>query len=113
MDAEHIPGIQRPADEKDTKALSTHLRRMCVAEAERIGVENLVDAFDATTPNDSRTIPERPTNRTTTKVSHERTAAVTRTIPPPRSRRGCASRARRDPTAVRSGTRRVDSLGRR
>ena len=50
LDAEHIPGIQRPADEKDTKALSTHLRRMCVAEAERIGVENLVDAFDATTP---------------------------------------------------------------
>ena len=38
LDAEHIPGIQRPADEKDTKALSTHLRRMCVAEAERIGL---------------------------------------------------------------------------
>ena len=60
LDAEHIPGIQRPADEKDTKALSTHLRRMCVAEAERIGVENLIDAFDATF--DSGTTPERLQN---------------------------------------------------
>ena len=60
LDAEHIPGIQRPADEKDTKALSTHLRRMCVAEAERIGVENLIDAFDETF--DSGTTPERLQN---------------------------------------------------
>lgn len=48
LDAEHIPGIARPADDADTKALSTQLRRMCVAEAERIGLENLIDAFDAT-----------------------------------------------------------------
>lgn len=48
LDAEHIPGIARPATDADVEALSTHLRRMCVVNAERVGLENLVDAFDAT-----------------------------------------------------------------
>jgi hypothetical protein len=48
LDAENIPGITRPDGEEGKVMLSRHLRERCLAEADRIGLDHLIAAFEAT-----------------------------------------------------------------
>ena len=54
LDADAAPGISRPDDDASRLVTSEFLRGRCVAEADRVGVDGLIRAFNATAPESTR-----------------------------------------------------------
>ena len=54
LDADAAPGISLPDDDASRLVTSEFLRVRCVAEADRVGVDGLIRAFNATAPESRR-----------------------------------------------------------